>query len=170
MAVGPTLAALRDAASTTGASCTPALMLTSSGPEVLEFNVRFGDPETQVVLPRWQGDVAAVLAAAAAGRLDTVDAPEFSRTPRCAWSWRRPAIPAAPRTGRAIDGIEEVPSTGTGSSCTPPGSAARRDGPTVWSPPAGGSLGVGSHGSDPGRRAPTARLRAPCCRRFPGPA
>ena len=38
------------------------LMLTPDGPKVLEYNVRFGDPETQVVLPRWTGDVAAVLA------------------------------------------------------------------------------------------------------------
>ena len=45
------------------------LMLTANGPKVLEYNVRFGDPKTQVVVPRWRGDVAEVLAEVAAGDL-----------------------------------------------------------------------------------------------------
>jgi phosphoribosylamine--glycine ligase len=45
------------------------LMLTRSGPKVIEFNVRFGDPEAQVVLPLIEGDLAGALAAAAAGDL-----------------------------------------------------------------------------------------------------
>ena len=47
------------------------LMLTPEGPKVLEYNVRFGDPETQVVLPRYDGDLASLLAEVAAGRLRT---------------------------------------------------------------------------------------------------
>jgi phosphoribosylamine---glycine ligase len=43
------------------------LMLTGDGPRVLEFNARFGDPETQVLLPRLEGDLLEALAAAAAG-------------------------------------------------------------------------------------------------------
>lgn len=46
------------------------LMLTGSGPKVLEFNARFGDPEAQVILPRLQGPFAEALLAAAEGRLD----------------------------------------------------------------------------------------------------
>ncbi|MGH9487183.1 MAG: phosphoribosylamine--glycine ligase [Terriglobales bacterium] len=43
------------------------LMLNAQGPHVLEFNVRFGDPEAQAILPCWRGDVAALLYAAASG-------------------------------------------------------------------------------------------------------
>jgi len=46
------------------------LMLAEDGPRVLEFNCRFGDPETQSILPRLEGDLLASLASAAAGRLD----------------------------------------------------------------------------------------------------
>ncbi|HXW51576.1 MAG TPA: phosphoribosylamine--glycine ligase, partial [Candidatus Acidoferrales bacterium] len=49
------------------------LMLTASGPSVLEFNARFGDPETQVVLPRLEGDFAEWLLAAALGDLGSVE-------------------------------------------------------------------------------------------------
>jgi phosphoribosylamine--glycine ligase len=48
------------------------LMLTPSGPKVLEFNCRFGDPETQVVLPRMEGDLLPILAACAAGDLGSL--------------------------------------------------------------------------------------------------
>ena len=52
------------------------LMLTDEGPKMVEYNVRFGDPEAQVVLPRFEGDLAALLAEVAAGALQT--APQFS--------------------------------------------------------------------------------------------
>ena len=46
------------------------LMMTKTGPKVLEFNCRFGDPETQAILPRWDGDLFSALEACADGRLD----------------------------------------------------------------------------------------------------
>ena len=45
------------------------LMLTAKGPKVLEYNVRFGDPEAQCVLPRLSGDIAGILSACSHGRL-----------------------------------------------------------------------------------------------------
>ncbi len=47
------------------------LMLTADGPRVLEFNCRFGDPETQSILPLVEGDLLGALAAAARGELRT---------------------------------------------------------------------------------------------------
>lgn len=49
------------------------LMLTSRGPKVLEYNARFGDPETQVVLPRMKNDIVDIFEACIAGTLDQVN-------------------------------------------------------------------------------------------------
>ena len=48
-------------------------MLTADGPKVLEYNARFGDPETQVVLPRMKNDIVDVFEACIDGTLDQVD-------------------------------------------------------------------------------------------------
>ncbi|MCR5584818.1 MAG: phosphoribosylamine--glycine ligase [Lachnospiraceae bacterium] len=49
------------------------LILTANGPKVLEFNARFGDPETQVVLPRMENDIVDVFEACIDGKLDEID-------------------------------------------------------------------------------------------------
>jgi phosphoribosylamine--glycine ligase len=49
------------------------LMLTTNGPKVLEFNCRFGDPETQPLMMRFRGDLLEVMLAVAEGRLDKVE-------------------------------------------------------------------------------------------------
>ena len=53
------------------------LMLTSRGPRVIEYNCRFGDPETQVVLPLFQGDLAQLLLAAASGGMEPTRFPSW---------------------------------------------------------------------------------------------
>jgi phosphoribosylamine--glycine ligase len=107
-AVKPTLAALQEHGIDYRGVLYAGLMLTAQGPMVLEFNVRFGDPETQVVLPRWDGDVAAVLAAAAAGRLDEVAAPVFSPDASVCVVLAAPGYPQSPRLGDPISGFVEA--------------------------------------------------------------
>ena len=82
------------------------LMLTPDGPKVLEYNVRFGDPEAQVVLPRLSSDLAALLAQAAAG--DLRSQPEFVDDACVTVVLASEGYPASPRTGDVIEGLDEA--------------------------------------------------------------
>jgi phosphoribosylamine--glycine ligase len=104
LGIEPTLAALRARGIDYRGVLYAGIMLTPDGPKVLEFNVRFGDPETQVVLPRWEGDVADVLASAADGSLRV--APTFRSEAAVAVVAAAEGYPASPRTGQPIEGIE----------------------------------------------------------------
>jgi phosphoribosylamine--glycine ligase len=87
------------------------LMLTEDGPKVLEFNCRFGDPETQSILPRLEGDVLDALAAAAAGRLEQIDvavSDEASVTVVLAAG----GYPSEGDSGSPIEGIEAAEAAG----------------------------------------------------------
>jgi phosphoribosylamine--glycine ligase len=81
------------------------IMLTVDGPKLLEYNVRFGDPETQVVVPLFSDSLFSVLSAAADGRL--FDAPRF--VPRAAVTVVLAAegYPQAPRSGDLISGLSD---------------------------------------------------------------
>ncbi len=87
------------------------LMLTADGPRVLEFNCRFGDPETQAILPRLEGDLLPALAAAAAGHLET---PDLAVTPDAAVTVVLAAAgyPEAPQAGVRIAGIGDAEAAG----------------------------------------------------------
>jgi phosphoribosylamine--glycine ligase len=82
------------------------LAITSRGMRVVEFNARFGDPETQVVLARLRTPLAQVLRAAAIGKLD--QASDLVWTPDAAVTVVVAAenYPATPRTGDVIEGLE----------------------------------------------------------------
>jgi phosphoribosylamine--glycine ligase len=87
------------------------LMLTSDGPYVLEFNCRFGDPETQSLAARLEGDLLAALGAAAAGDLGSTDlavAAGAAVTVVLAGG----DYPASPDVGSVIDGIEDAEADG----------------------------------------------------------
>jgi phosphoribosylamine--glycine ligase len=87
------------------------LMLTDGGPKVIEFNVRFGDPEAQVVLPMLDEDLAWLLGEAATGALPSRPA-RFRREPHVGVVLAAGGYPDAPEAGKAIDGIDaasEVP-------------------------------------------------------------
>ncbi len=83
------------------------LMMTPSGPSVLEFNVRLGDPETQPLMMRLQSDWGEVLMAAARGSLDgsTLD---WSPGPATCVVMAAEGYPGAVRSGDPISGIESV--------------------------------------------------------------
>jgi phosphoribosylamine---glycine ligase len=87
------------------------LMLTADGPKVLEFNCRFGDPETQSVLPCLDGDLLPLLAGAASGRLDGAQAP---RPKGAAVTVVLAAgdYPESGDTGSPIEGVDEAESAG----------------------------------------------------------
>jgi len=84
------------------------LALTSSGVRVVEFNARFGDPETQPLMALLQSSVATLLHAAATGRLDGVDAPRWRDGAAVTVVIAAAGYPARPRTGDPIAGIDEA--------------------------------------------------------------
>jgi phosphoribosylamine--glycine ligase len=103
-AVEPTLAALRGRGIDYRGVLYCGLMFTPDGPRVLEYNVRFGDPETQVVLPRLTSDLGELLAAAAAGRLGPE--PTFDDWAAVAVVCASEGYPTSPRTGDRISGLD----------------------------------------------------------------
>ncbi|HUQ40391.1 MAG TPA: phosphoribosylamine--glycine ligase [Acidimicrobiales bacterium] len=82
------------------------LMLTPEGPKMVEYNVRFGDPEAQVVLTRFDGDLAAFLAEAADGELLTE--PRFTDTAAVTVVLAGEGYPASSVPGEVITGIDEA--------------------------------------------------------------
>jgi phosphoribosylamine--glycine ligase len=105
-AVEPTLAGLRDRGIDYRGVLYAGLMLSREGPKVVEYNVRFGDPEAQAVLPRYTGDLAALLAEAAAGRLTS--APAFDDRAAVTVVLAAEGYPRSPRTGDVIEGLDDA--------------------------------------------------------------
>lgn len=106
-------------------------MLTNDGPKVLEFNARFGDPETQVILPRLKNDLVEVMLACAEGRLDEVE---------LAWrdEWAVAVVltsagyPGSYEKGKVITGIEDAEAM-EDVTVYHAGTAVREDGELVTS-------------------------------------
>ncbi|WP_151525814.1 phosphoribosylamine--glycine ligase [Serinicoccus kebangsaanensis] len=84
------------------------LALTSTGPRVVEFNARFGDPETQTVLARLRTPLGRVLRAAARGELGGLPALEWSPRTSVNVVIAAEHYPASPTTGDPISGIEQA--------------------------------------------------------------
>ena len=105
-AVEPLVAALRRRGIDYRGVLYAGLMLTADGPRVLEYNVRFGDPETQVVLPRLTEDLTGLLAEAASGRLRTE--PRFSPDATVCVVLMAEGYPGTVRSGDVVDGLEEA--------------------------------------------------------------
>jgi phosphoribosylamine--glycine ligase len=102
--VEPTLAELRRRGIDYRGVLYAGLMLTPQGPRMLEYNVRFGDPECQVVVPRLTSDLAELLAQAAAGSIESE--PTFTDDHVVTVVCASEGYPASPRTGDRIEGLE----------------------------------------------------------------
>src|SRR5437764_15206442 len=109
--VRPTARALAVAGTPFSGVLYAGLMLTTKGPELIEYNVRFGDPECEAIMPLIEGDFAELLHAVATGRLGDIDPPQLS--PRHAMTVIVAArgYPGTPASGgliRAIEAAEQV--------------------------------------------------------------
>jgi phosphoribosylamine---glycine ligase len=104
------------------------IMLTPDGPKVLEYNVRFGDPETQAVLPRLRSDaLELLLAATRPGGLEGVEL-EFADDWAVTLVLASAGYPSQPRSGDVISGLDDVPA---GIEVTHAGTRRRDDGAIV---------------------------------------
>lgn len=83
------------------------LVLTNDGPRIVEFNVRLGDPEAQLILPRLQADLVAVFQAAVAGRLPEVDV-TWDPAATCGVVAASGGYPGAYTTGYPIAGMDTL--------------------------------------------------------------
>jgi phosphoribosylamine--glycine ligase len=106
IAVEPLLAALHRRGIDYRGVLYAGLMLGDEGPKVIEYNVRFGDPEAQVVLPLLAGDAAALFWAVATGTLGRVAAPAFSGDAAVCVVMASPGYPEQPRPGAPIKGLD----------------------------------------------------------------
>ncbi len=84
------------------------LALTKRGVRVVEFNARFGDPETQALLQRLASPLGALLKAAADGRLDEVDPPRWGGGAAVTVVMASAGYPDTPRKGDVITGVDEA--------------------------------------------------------------
>ncbi len=78
------------------------LMLTDEGPKLIEYNARFGDPECQVLMTRFSGDLAALLLAVATGKLATAEPPTFATDTALTVVMAANGYPGPPQKGGAI--------------------------------------------------------------------
>jgi phosphoribosylamine--glycine ligase len=106
------------------------LMLTANGPKVIEFNVRFGDPEAQVVLPMLDEDLSWLLGAAATGALPSRPA-RFRNEPHVGVVLAAGGYPEEPESGKAITGLAAAAAV-TGAMVFHAGTS-KRDGQIVTS-------------------------------------
>ena len=162
----PTMLALRGEGIDYRGTLYAGLMLTADGPKLLEYNVRFGDPEAQVVLPRLRRRPRRTAGGGGRRRPDGRARPRCSSTTRpCASCSPRPATPMRRRTGAVIDGLDAAAGRRRRRVLR------RRRSPTPtagWSPPAGGCSTWSGSGPTHRRRPGSAPTPGPTACRFPG--
>lgn len=88
------------------------LMLTDEGPKLVEYNCRFGDPECQVLMARFDGDLLSLMLAVAQGELGSLPPPAFANRTALAVVIAAKGYPEEPKKGGAIRDIEVAEATG----------------------------------------------------------
>ncbi len=109
--VRPTARALATAGTPFSGVLYAGLMLTAEGPKLIEYNVRFGDPECEAIMPLIEGDFAELLYAVATGKLAEIEPPRLSRQHSMTVIVAARGYPGTPASGgaiRAIDAAEQV--------------------------------------------------------------
>lgn len=110
--VRPTIEALAAAGTPYSGVLYAGLMLTNTGPKLIEYNCRFGDPECQVLMTRLESDLLETLLAAALGMLDGAEPPRFDDRAALTVVMAARGYPGTPETGGAIGGIDAAEATG----------------------------------------------------------
>ena len=110
--VVPTVRAMADEGMPYSGVLYAGLMLTREGVKLIEYNARFGDPECQVLMLRFQGDLGEVLLAAAENRLATIAPPRFSDQTALTVVMAAQGYPGTPKAGGAIGGIASAEADG----------------------------------------------------------
>ncbi|QQV77458.1 phosphoribosylamine--glycine ligase [Sphingomonas aliaeris] len=103
--VAPTVAAMAAAGMPFSGVLYAGLMLTADGPKLIEYNARFGDPECQVLMMRYRGDLLELLLAVARGTLGDHPAPDFTDEVALTVVMAANGYPGTPDKGGTIDGI-----------------------------------------------------------------
>jgi phosphoribosylamine--glycine ligase len=110
--VEPTVRAMAEAGTPFVGVLYAGLMLTPTGPKLIEYNARFGDPECQVLMPRLESDLLELMLACAEGRLADEPAPRFSDRIALTVVMAAKGYPGTPETGGTIDGIDKAEGAG----------------------------------------------------------
>ena len=105
----PLVKELKDRGTPLQGAIYPGVMLTAEGPKVIEFNARLGDPETQVMLPLLNADLAELCHAVATGSLRDFPQPESNNGAAIAVVLASGGYPGPIRSGLPITGLERVP-------------------------------------------------------------
>lgn len=110
--IKPTIAGMAKAGTPYSGVLYAGLMLTRTGPKLIEYNARFGDPECQVLMMRLENDLLDLMLATEAGQLADRAAPRFSESTALTVVMAAKGYPGTPETGGAIGGIEAAEATG----------------------------------------------------------
>jgi phosphoribosylamine--glycine ligase len=110
--IRPTVRALAEAGTPYSGVLYAGLMLTAEGPKLIEYNVRFGDPECQVLMMRLDGDLLALMAAIGRGALAEAAPPAFSASTAITVVMAANGYPGTPQTGGTIAKLEHAEARG----------------------------------------------------------